>query len=159
MIAPLPIAPSATSTPRISTRKIPARMSTIVKGLGIVVAVVLGSIAPAWADVCLRDSIGVLFVGKGFSLPGEGRCKPFNGYLAESLLMVTGGACGTSNTDEIYFTLTLGVGSLRNGSSAAIDLARSSKSGTVRYCTWEYECTNRPIAVIPCPASRPFGPE
>lgn len=153
MIAPLPIAPLATSTPPST-----ARMATIVKGLVIVVAMLLGSSAPAWADLCLQDSAGVVFVAKGSAIPRKGQCKPFNGYLAGSLVMVTGGACGTSNTDEIFVTLTLGVGSLSNGSGASIDLSRSSLSGTIRYCTFEYECTNRSITAIACPASRPFGP-
>jgi len=152
MIAPLRNSPPATSAAL-------QRMATMVKALVIAVAVVLGSIAPASAaDLCLQDSSGVLFVAKGFRVPGKGQCKPFNGYLAGSLVMVTGGACGTSNTDEIFVTLTLGVGSLSNGSGASIDLARSSLSGTIRYCTFDYECTNRSIANVACPASRPFGP-
>jgi hypothetical protein len=130
----------------------------MVKGFVMAAAVMLGGIVHAWADLCFEDSAGVLLVAKGFSIPGKGQCNPLNGYLAESRVMVTGGACGTSNTGEIFVTLTLGVGSLSNGSSANVDLLRSSLSGTIRYCTFAYECTNRSITKVACPALRPFGP-
>lgn len=135
------------------------RRTTTVRRLALAAVLLVATVAPASAaDVCLLDSAGVSFVAKQFRMPRKGQCKAFNGYLDHSLVMATGGACATTNTGQIFITLTFGVGSLSNGSGASMDLSATSLTGTIRYCTFGYVCENRSIAVVPCPASRPFGP-
>jgi hypothetical protein len=84
-------------------------MATVVKGLVVAVAVVLAGIVPAWAADVFPGQWRPGARREGFSIPGKGQCKPFNGY---------------------FVTLTLGVGSLSNGSTAR----------------------------VACPAFRPFDP-
>jgi hypothetical protein len=80
------------------------------------VVLLFGSFAVA-GDYCiyLSDFDGVL-VGKSFSLPGKGKCKPFQGYIdMNPFLWAHGEACGSSDGTIINFNLSL-VGSMSTGS-------------------------------------------
>jgi hypothetical protein len=77
---------------------------------------VAGLVGPAHAaDFCIkhwRVGEGVYFdmVGKGFRVPGKGRCKPFVGFSASAqdpgVYDETGSACTATDGSKVRFVLT-----------------------------------------------------
>ena len=56
-------------------------------------------------DMCFYDDYGSTLVGQGFTFPGPGKCKAFNGYVLDNCL-ISGEACGTSDYQNVKFNLT-----------------------------------------------------
>ncbi len=139
------------------------RMNRIAFVAFVVAVTVLGGGGAAWADLCLdvNDGEGMI-VGKGFSLPGAGLCKSFNGYLMPDSHVMTGTACGTSDGSAIRFTLHSN-GHPQNTPnpvplSWAGSLSRSTLSGFIKNCFLIGGTCNPSFGLekIQCPSSRPF---
>jgi hypothetical protein len=83
--------------------------ATVATALGLVTA--LAGTARA-SDFCIEYTESNLLwgqlVGKGFRVPGPGRCKPFYGFAAGGATgrTLTGSACTVSAGDKVRFTLT-----------------------------------------------------
>ena len=57
-------------------------------------------------DLCIQNNIfggGAPIVGKGFTLPGKGKCKPFVGFIGSS--GATGSACTSTSGNVTHFTI------------------------------------------------------
>jgi len=129
--------------------------------LGLTVMVLGGAGAASATDMCLRDGLNRLIVGKSFLLPTAEKCKPFNGYMANTTGVITGLACGTSNGLEVRFHLS---SSHFAASTLTINLTRagmSPMSGDVSYCMPDVglfpgSCFNTTIEKVDCPANRPL---
>ena len=136
-------------------------MRVILGVLGVTAMVLGGAGAASAADMCLRDGVGRLIVGKTFLPPTAGKCKPFNGYMANTTGVITGLACGTSNGSDIRFNLH---SSHFVASTIVINLTRagmSPMSGDATYCMPDVglfpgSCFNTTMEKVDCPANRPL---
>jgi hypothetical protein len=71
----------------------------------LVATALLGGASLATAgDFCLGDNFTNTIVGKGFSLPSEGACKDFHGFLPGTDVSLFGDACGSSDNTRITFS-------------------------------------------------------
>lgn len=96
---------------------------------------VLGAAAVASADFCLHEpSTDSVVVGKGFTLPAQGVCKDFRGFLQGTTEGWFGQACGSSDGDRITFYLTVVNTQLDALFSSSISLDRGTLTGPGKLC-------------------------
>jgi hypothetical protein len=135
-------------------------MRMLVGVLGVMALVLGGAGAASAADMCFRDGVGRVIVGKSFSLPAAGKCKQFGGYMIIPIGVIHGLACGTSNGAEIRFNLS---SSHFAASTLVINLDRVERSGDASYCMPDVglfgsvgSCFGTTMEQIDCPANRPI---
>ena len=107
------------------------RLRAVVAGLSILVLVPGVSMAK---DFCISFTAfpSSQFVGRGFTIPGKGQCKPFNGFFVPGKNTPLSGT-GCTSTDGSDFSLTTLNSSPEQGGDVFIDsisLALPSHSGT-----------------------------
>ncbi|HZT07797.1 MAG TPA: hypothetical protein VFC51_12255 [Chloroflexota bacterium] len=83
-------------------------MKPLIAGL-VVGCLAIGTTAVA-KDFCINvPDLGITYVGKGFRIPGKGRCKGFDGILlsADHLRVGGGTACTASDGSHVTFNFAL----------------------------------------------------
>jgi hypothetical protein len=82
------------------------KMKTAMNAVAGLSMLLLGSGTTWAADMCfVQRDVGAVFVGKGFAFPAAGACSPFKGYFVGQDVLISGTACGTSDTHTIRFNL------------------------------------------------------
>ena len=83
-------------------------------------------------DLCVNVGPSqIMAVGKGFTVPASGKCKPFSGYVPLAASTVSGVGCTSTDGAHLYLSLTRTF----IGSLVVVDevsLSRHDLTGTVR---------------------------
>jgi len=109
-------------------------MKPFISGLIVVVCLAIGTTATA-KDFCINvPDLQITYVGKGFRIPGKGRCKGFDGMVVSvyHLRLAGGMACTASDRTHVTFNLSLisAEPTYLSTTASAVDLALPSLTGT-----------------------------
>ena len=128
-------------------------------GLGLLL---LGSSTTWAADMCFLDDYNSLLVGKKFSFPDAGACKPFNGYELGTNCIISGTACGTSDNGLIAFHLNTSCPFVPYYGMASFRISRVNSGldqagyGSAFQINGGY-MPNIHIKTVPCPSPHPLN--
>lgn len=140
-------------------------MKTALQKMLVIFVLVLGSESVWAADMCFLDDFNSTLIGKNFAFPGPGKCKEFNGYELGTNCILTGAACGTSDSAQIRFhwNYSCPFGAFGTSSFAISRLYSDINQAGFGYAcqpntnSGNWTCTQWHIKQIPCPASRPLN--